>query len=180
MRKTKIVCTIGPASSSDKKIEQLIRAGMNVARLNFSHGSYTDHEAHYKRVRAASDLTGRAVGVLADLQGPKIRLGTFADGPVVAEHLKGEQPVVERGSGAAPGERGSETWPKGEQWRTGGGSVWVTGNYDPETNTSFWGTGNGGPWDRNVRSPQGGDNLFLASILYLPVLFTAMVLDGRM
>ena len=54
---------------------------MDVARLNFSHGDYADHEANYKRVRAASDLTGRAVGILADLQGPKIRLGRFADGP---------------------------------------------------------------------------------------------------
>ena len=45
-----------------------------------------------------------------------------------------------------PGEPGSETWPKGDQWKTGGGSVWVTGNYDPETNLAFWGTGNGGPW----------------------------------
>ncbi len=54
---------------------------MDVARLNFSHGDYTDHEAAYKRVRAASDATGRAVGILADLQGPKIRLGRFADGP---------------------------------------------------------------------------------------------------
>ncbi len=54
---------------------------MDVARLNFSHGDYSDHEANYKRVRAASDATGRAVGILADLQGPKIRLGRFADGP---------------------------------------------------------------------------------------------------
>ncbi len=54
---------------------------MDVARLNFSHGDYTDHEANYKRVRAASDITGRAVGILADLQGPKIRLGRFAAGP---------------------------------------------------------------------------------------------------
>src|SRR3954470_4592571 len=54
---------------------------MDVARLNFSHGEYADHEAHYKRVRAASDVTGRAVGILADLQGPKIRLGGFAAGP---------------------------------------------------------------------------------------------------
>src|SRR5689334_25182459 len=54
---------------------------MDVARLNFSHGEYADHEAHYKRVRAASDTTGHAVGVLADLQGPKIRLGRFATGP---------------------------------------------------------------------------------------------------
>jgi pyruvate kinase len=58
-----------------------VEAGMDVARLNFSHGDYTDHEAAYKRIRAASDATGHAVGVLADLQGPKIRLGRFTDGP---------------------------------------------------------------------------------------------------
>jgi alcohol dehydrogenase (cytochrome c) len=64
----------------------------------------------------------------------------------------------------APGEPGSETWPKGEQWKTGGGSVWVTGNYDPETNTSFWGTGNGGPWMGDQRP---GDNLYTASTVAL-------------
>jgi pyruvate kinase len=58
---------------------------MDVARLNFSHGDYSDHEAAYRRVRAASDVTGHAVGILADLQGPKIRLGRFADGPTVWE-----------------------------------------------------------------------------------------------
>jgi alcohol dehydrogenase (cytochrome c) len=56
----------------------------------------------------------------------------------------------------APGEPGSETWPKGDQWKTGGGSVWVTGNYDPETNLAYWGTGNGGPWMGDQRP---GDNL---------------------
>ncbi|GAB4631335.1 pyruvate kinase [Mycobacterium avium subsp. hominissuis] len=59
----------------------LVEAGMDVARLNFSHGDYADHKAAYERVRVASDATGRAVGVLADLQGPKIRLGRFATGP---------------------------------------------------------------------------------------------------
>ena len=57
----------------------------------------------------------------------------------------------------APGEPGSETWPNGDQWKTGGGSVWVTGNYDPETNLAFWGTGNGGPWMGDQRP---GDNLY--------------------
>ena len=61
----------------------LVEAGMDVARLNFSHGDYPDHEESYRRVRQASDSTGRAVGILADLQGPKIRLGRFADGPTV-------------------------------------------------------------------------------------------------
>ncbi|MDT5338722.1 MAG: pyruvate kinase [Mycobacterium sp.] len=84
-RRGKIVCTLGPASSSDEQIRALVEVGMDVARLNFSHGDHADHEIAYKRVRAASDVTGHAVGILADLQGPKIRLGRFADGPTVWE-----------------------------------------------------------------------------------------------
>ena len=64
----------------------------------------------------------------------------------------------------APGEPGSETWPKGEQWRTGGASIWVTGNYDPDTNLTFWGTGNGGPWMGDQRP---GDNLYTTSTVAL-------------
>ncbi|MCV7226743.1 pyruvate kinase [Mycolicibacterium komossense] len=82
-RRGKIVCTLGPATGSDESVRALVEAGCDVARLNFSHGDYADHEAAYKRVRAASDVTGRAVGIMADLQGPKIRLGRFADGPTV-------------------------------------------------------------------------------------------------
>jgi pyruvate kinase len=74
---------LGPASSTDEQIKALVEVGMDVARLNFSHGDHADHEIAYKRVRAASDVTGRAVGILADLQGPKIRLGRFAEGPTV-------------------------------------------------------------------------------------------------
>ena len=66
----------------------------------------------------------------------------------------------------APGEPGSETWPKGDQWKTGGGSVWVTGTYDPETNLAFWGTGNGGPWMGDQRP---GDNLYTSSTVALDV-----------
>jgi pyruvate kinase len=80
-RRGKIVCTLGPATSSDEAVRALVEAGMDVARMNFSHGDYSDHKASYDRVRAASNATGHAVGVLADLQGPKIRLGRFADGP---------------------------------------------------------------------------------------------------
>ncbi|MEN4449962.1 MAG: pyruvate kinase [Mycolicibacterium sp.] len=80
-RRGKIVCTLGPATSTDETVRALVEAGMDVARLNFSHGAHADHETAYKRVRAASDAAGRAVGILADLQGPKIRLGRFADGP---------------------------------------------------------------------------------------------------
>ncbi|WP_192930400.1 MULTISPECIES: pyruvate kinase [Corynebacterium] len=82
-RRTKIVCTLGPAVASKDKIRGLVDAGMNVARLNFSHGEHADHEQNYTWVRQASEETGRAVGILADLQGPKIRLGRFAEGATV-------------------------------------------------------------------------------------------------
>jgi alcohol dehydrogenase (cytochrome c) len=66
----------------------------------------------------------------------------------------------------APGEPGSETWPKGDQWKTGGAPVWVTGNYDPLTNLAYWGTGNGGPW---VGDQRPGDNLYVASTIAIDV-----------
>ena len=66
----------------------------------------------------------------------------------------------------APGEPGSDTWPKGDQWKTGGAPIWVTGNYDPETNLSFWGTGNGGPWMGDQRP---GDNLYTSSTIAVDV-----------
>jgi pyruvate kinase len=76
------VCTLGPATSSRESVRQLVDAGMDVARLNLSHGTHADHEKVYRLVREASDATGRAIGILADLQGPKIRLDRFAAGPV--------------------------------------------------------------------------------------------------
>ena len=82
-RRAKIVCTLGPATSTYEGIRGLVYAGMDVARLNFSHGAYEQHEQAYRWVRQASDESGRGVGVLVDLQGPKIRLGTFAGGPVL-------------------------------------------------------------------------------------------------
>jgi pyruvate kinase len=82
MRRAKIVCTLGPAVSTPEKIRELVDAGMDVARLNLSHGEYADHEKIYHEIRRASDESGRAVGVLVDLQGPKIRTGRFAEGPV--------------------------------------------------------------------------------------------------
>ena len=85
MRRAKIVCTLGPATDSYDQIKALVEAGMDVARLNLSHGSYAEHEERYRRVRKASDETGRSVGILVDLQGPKIRLDTFAEGPVLLE-----------------------------------------------------------------------------------------------
>ncbi|MGA2827689.1 MAG: pyruvate kinase [Streptosporangiaceae bacterium] len=81
-RRAKIVCTLGPATSSAEQIARLVEAGLDVARLNLSHGRYADHEVACARVRAAASAAGRGVGILADLQGPKIRLGTFPGGPV--------------------------------------------------------------------------------------------------
>lgn len=85
MRRAKIVCTLGPATDSYDQIKALVEAGMDVARFNLSHGSYAEHEERYHRVREAAEETGRSVGVLADLQGPKIRLGRFREGPVLLE-----------------------------------------------------------------------------------------------
>jgi pyruvate kinase len=81
-RRAKIICTLGPATSGPEQIAALVSAGLDVARLNMSHGSHDTHLAAYRAVRAASDAAGRSVGVLVDLQGPKIRLGRFAAGPV--------------------------------------------------------------------------------------------------
>src|SRR6266581_6352817 len=83
MRRTKIVCTIGPATNSEERLEQLMRAGMNVARLNFSHGTHSDHAIAIDRIRAISARLGWPIAILQDLQGPKIRTG----------ELEGGQPV---------------------------------------------------------------------------------------
>ncbi len=83
MRRAKIVCTLGPAVAGPERITRLVTAGMDVARMNFSHGSHAEHERNYHDVRAASNATGRSVALLQDLQGPKIRLGRFANGPVL-------------------------------------------------------------------------------------------------
>lgn len=81
MRRAKIVATLGPASSSYEQIRAIIDAGVDVARMNLSHGTYDVHEGVYQNVRKAANDSGRAVAVLVDLQGPKIRLGKFEDGP---------------------------------------------------------------------------------------------------
>ncbi|MDA0322572.1 MAG: pyruvate kinase [Verrucomicrobia bacterium] len=83
MSRTKIVCTIGPASRSEDIIEGLIEAGMSVARLNFSHGDHEEHRENIRMIRAVSERMGRSVAILQDLSGPKIRVGTFADGPIL-------------------------------------------------------------------------------------------------
>lgn len=85
MRRAKIVCTLGPATDSYDQIKSLVEAGMDVARFNLSHGTHAEHEERYRRVRKAAEELGRNVGILADLQGPKIRLGSFTEGPVLLE-----------------------------------------------------------------------------------------------
>lgn len=73
------MCTLGPATATEERIRELVESGMDVARLNFSHGEHSDHAENYKKVRQACEDLSRAVGILADLQGPKIRLGRFAE-----------------------------------------------------------------------------------------------------
>ncbi|MFH8802919.1 pyruvate kinase [Streptomyces sp. NPDC017936] len=102
MRRAKIVCTLGPATHTYDQIKALVEAGMDVARLNLSHGTHAEHEERYRHVRKAADETGRSVGILADLQGPKIRLGHFTEGPVLLEHGDTFTITVEEG---VPGNR---------------------------------------------------------------------------
>jgi len=85
MRRAKIVATLGPATSSYDQIRAIVEAGVNIARMNLSHGSYDVHEGVYNNIRKVAADTGKAVGVLVDLQGPKIRLARFKDGPVMLE-----------------------------------------------------------------------------------------------
>jgi pyruvate kinase len=107
-RRAKIVCTLGPATATAPRLAELIDAGMDVARLNFSHSTQAEHSAVYDTVRRIAAERGRAIGVLADLQGPKIRLGRFADGPVV--WATGEQIVITTAACAGDHDRVSTTY----------------------------------------------------------------------
>src|SRR6266436_8010071 len=81
-RSAKIVATLGPSSSMPQRIRDLFEAGVDVFRLNFSHGTHEDHRARFAAIRAIESATGRPIGILADLQGPKLRLGTFSEGRI--------------------------------------------------------------------------------------------------
>lgn len=87
-RNAKIVATLGPASTSRETIEALFNSGADVFRLNFSHGTHEEHQRRLETIRAIEQETGRPIGVLLDLQGPKLRIGTFADGPIKLEKGK--------------------------------------------------------------------------------------------
>src|SRR5437879_1558396 len=82
LRSAKIVSTLGPSSSAPDRIRALFEAGVDVFRLNFSHGTHEDHQARFAAIRSIESATGRPIGILADLQGPKLRLGTFAEGRI--------------------------------------------------------------------------------------------------
>jgi len=80
--KTKIICTIGPATESLEMMEALLRAGMNIARLNFSHGDFSSHGKIIKKLRTASEKTGQRLAIMADLPGPKMRIGELKEEPI--------------------------------------------------------------------------------------------------
>jgi pyruvate kinase len=84
-RQTKIVCTIGPASSGERALEALVDAGMNVARLNFAHGRPGEHGVVLARIRALAERLDTPIAVLQDLAGPKVRIGTMAGGSSTLE-----------------------------------------------------------------------------------------------
>ena len=100
-RKTKIVATLGPATTSEEAITELIERGMNVARLNFSHGTHEDHEQRFRTVREIADRLDRPVAIMGDIQGPKIRVGEFPDGRVVLEQGATVQLLPGSGTGDA-------------------------------------------------------------------------------
>lgn len=109
MRKTKIVCTIGPASESIEQLVELVEAGMNVARLNFSHGDFEEHGARIKNIREASKQTGKTVAILLDTKGPEIRTQTVEGGAIHLE--KGQQLVVSMEEVTGTKEKISVTYP---------------------------------------------------------------------
>ncbi|TNF61630.1 MAG: pyruvate kinase [Deltaproteobacteria bacterium] len=104
MRRTKIVCTVGPASNTKAKIGALVRAGMNCARLNFSHGDHESHDRMANLIRQAASEARRPLAILADMQGPKMRIGRFAQGPIelspgdrfalTTDEVEGNQEIV--------------------------------------------------------------------------------------
>src|SRR3712207_9524929 len=101
MRRTKIVATIGPASRDPEVLVRMVDAGMDVARLNFSHGTGEEHAETARRVREAASRAGRQVAILQDLPGPKLRIGRLRDG--IAELGAGHPVAVRCGAGGAAG-----------------------------------------------------------------------------
>src|SRR5690242_11463352 len=110
MRRTKIVATIGPASREPETLRRMVEAGMDVARLNFSHGNREIHAESAQRVRNAAGAVGRQVAILQDLPGPKLRIGALRDD--IAELKPGDKLVLHCGSDAVgDDEQMSVSWP---------------------------------------------------------------------
>ncbi len=109
LRKTRIICTIGPASDSEERLAAMMAAGMNVARLNFSHGTHEHHARGIDRIRTVAAAMGLPVAILQDLQGPRIRVGAFAQGPTV-ELQTGAQFTITTQAVAGDSERVSTTY----------------------------------------------------------------------
>ena len=105
-RRTKIVCTMGPALDREGVLEELIKAGANVMRINFSHGTAEDHIGRARRVREIAARLGRCVAIMGDLQGPKIRISTFKNGPIFLKtgDLFTLDAEMEKGEGTQEGE----------------------------------------------------------------------------
>lgn len=103
MKKTKIICTLGPASSDPAVLERMINSGMNIARLNFSHGAYEEHARRIKLVRQVAAKVGKPVGILADLQGPKIRIGKLTVEPLILNEGDRIHLTIDREKGRTSG-----------------------------------------------------------------------------
>src|SRR3954465_14850836 len=103
LRSTKIVATLGPASSDPAVLERMIRAGVDVVRLNFSHGTAQDHEKRAALVKELASKIGRTVAILCDLQGPKIRVGKFKEGKVTLE--RGQTFILDAGAETGDAQR---------------------------------------------------------------------------
>src|SRR5262245_18752273 len=126
MRRTKIVCTIGPASSSTEELDRLVAAGLDVARLNFSHGTDDEHAEVIRRIREGEARWGRPVAILQDLQGPKIRLGTFGPGGGGRVDLEPGQPfTLCAGTVVGTVERSSITHPEYLRDLRAGDEIWM-------------------------------------------------------
>ena len=108
--KTKIVCTIGPASRTGTTMAAMIEAGMNVARLNFAHGTFEEHATIIADLRAAALANGRRLAILADLPGPKLRIGCLAEQPIELE--RGHEFTLEVGEFTGDATRASTTFEK--------------------------------------------------------------------
>ena len=123
MRKTKIVCTLGPSSSDEKTMEAMLKAGMNVVRLNFSHGTHEEHQRTIERFRRVRDRLGLPAAVLLDTKGPEIRTGNFARGEEIL--ADGQTFTLTTEEIAGDQERVSVTYKKLPQELTAGDTVLI-------------------------------------------------------